>query len=78
MTSDGQIRLEPEMIEHLGLTPGRPVEIVAMPNGTLQMSAVRRTGDISAFFGMLKREGQRSVSIEEMNDVIAKDWAGLL
>ncbi|HBK91522.1 MAG TPA: transcriptional regulator, partial [Parvularcula sp.] len=27
-------------------------------------------------FGKLKRPGQRSISIEEMNEVIADSWAG--
>jgi hypothetical protein len=34
------------------------------------------TGKISDAFGTLKRPGQRRISIEEMNDIIAKAWAG--
>jgi hypothetical protein len=34
------------------------------------------TGKISDAFGTLKRPGQRRISIEEMNEVIAKAWAG--
>jgi hypothetical protein len=42
------------------------------------MRAKRPKGNISSFFNMFKREeGQKPVSIEEMNDVIAKGWAGL-
>jgi hypothetical protein len=36
------------------------------------------TGKISDAFGILKRPGQRAITIEEMNEVIAKGWAGEL
>ncbi|CUS43116.1 hypothetical protein MGWOODY_Smn3629 [hydrothermal vent metagenome] len=36
----------------------------------------RRSGKISKVFGILKREGQRPVSIEEMNEAIEAGWAG--
>jgi len=44
----------------------------------VRIRAVRPSGDIAKFFGSLKREGQRPVSIEEMNEAIAKGWAGQL
>jgi len=34
--------------------------------------------DTTKFFGILKREGQRTLSIEEMNEIIRKGWAGEL
>jgi hypothetical protein len=32
---------------------------------------------ISDFFGILKREGQPTFTIEEINEVTARGWAGL-
>jgi bifunctional DNA-binding transcriptional regulator/antitoxin component of YhaV-PrlF toxin-antitoxin module len=77
-TSKGQITLNKDLLRHLGIPPGGQLELLKLPNGEIRMRAKRPKGDISAFFGMFKREGQRPVSIEEMNEAIAKGWAGLL
>jgi bifunctional DNA-binding transcriptional regulator/antitoxin component of YhaV-PrlF toxin-antitoxin module len=77
-TSRGQITLKKDLLQHLGIPEGGQLEILKLPNGELKIRAKRPKGDISAFFGMLKRDGQRVISIEEMNEVIAKGWAGQL
>jgi bifunctional DNA-binding transcriptional regulator/antitoxin component of YhaV-PrlF toxin-antitoxin module len=78
VTAKGQITLKKELLRHLGVHPGQQIEVVQLPGGELRVRAVRRTGKISDAFGMLKREGQRTVSIEEMNDAIEQGWAGEL
>ncbi|PKP92778.1 MAG: transcriptional regulator [Alphaproteobacteria bacterium HGW-Alphaproteobacteria-16] len=76
ITAKGQITLRKNLLRHLGVHPGQQIEVVELPGGELRVRAVKRTGKISDAFGMLKREGQRTVSIEEMNEVIEKGWAG--
>lgn len=78
VTAKGQITLKRELLRHLGVHPGQQIEVVQLPGGELRVRAVRRTGKISDAFGMLKREGQRAISIEEMNEAIEKAWAGQL
>jgi bifunctional DNA-binding transcriptional regulator/antitoxin component of YhaV-PrlF toxin-antitoxin module len=78
VTAKGQITLKKELLRHLGVHPGQQIEVIQLPGGELRVRAVRRTGKISDAFGMLKREGQRTVSIEEMNDAIEQGWAGQL
>lgn len=78
VTAKGQITLKKELLRHLGVHPGQQIEVVPLPGGELRVRAVRRTGKISDAFGMLKREGQRTISIEEMNEAIEKGWAGQL
>lgn len=78
VTAKGQITLKKELLRHLGIEPGQQIEVVEMPHGELRIRAVKRTGKISDVFGMLKREGQRPISIEEMNEAIARGWAGQL
>lgn len=78
VTAKGQITLRKELLRHLGVHPGQQIEVVQLPGGELRFRAVRRTGKISDAFGMLKREGQRTISIEEMNEAIEKGWAGQL
>lgn len=78
VTAKGQVTLKKELLRHLGVHPGQQIEVVQLPGGELRVRAVRRTGKISDVFGMLKREGQRVISIEEMNEAIEKAWAGQL
>jgi AbrB family looped-hinge helix DNA binding protein len=76
VTAKGQITLRKELLQHLGVHPGEKISIDKLPDGEIRIRATRATGKISDVFGMLKREGQRPLSIEEMNEVIAQGWAG--
>ncbi|MDF0491105.1 AbrB/MazE/SpoVT family DNA-binding domain-containing protein [Sphingobium sp. H39-3-25] len=78
ITSKGQITLRKELLRHLGVHPGEKISIDKLPGGEVRIRAVRPTGKISDAFGMLKREGRKSLSIEEINEITAKGWAGEL
>ncbi len=78
VTPRGQITLRKELLRHMGVHPGDKISIDTLPGGEVRIRAVRPKGKISDAFGMLKREGQRSISIEEMNETIRKGWAGQL
>ena len=78
VTAKGQITLKKEIMRHLGIHPGDKVAVEKLADGRIEIRPVKPTGKISEVFGMLKRQGQRPVSIEEMNEVIAKGWAGAL
>jgi bifunctional DNA-binding transcriptional regulator/antitoxin component of YhaV-PrlF toxin-antitoxin module len=76
VTAKGQITLRKDLLQHLGAHPGSKVTIHKLPNGRIEVATERVKGKISEAFGLLHREGQKTISIEEMNDVIAKGWAG--
>ena len=76
VTAKGQITLRKELLRHLGVQPGEKISIDTLPGGEIRIRAVRGTGRISDVFGMLTPAEGLSLSIEEMNDVIAKGWAG--
>ena len=76
VTAKGQITLRKELLQHLGVRPGEKINIEKLPGGEIRIRATTVTGKISDVFGMLKRDGQRPISIEEMNEVIAQGWAG--
>lgn len=78
ITAKGQITLKKELLQHLALRPGDKVEVTPAPGGRLTLTAQRRarTGRMEDAFGMLHRPGQKALSIEEMNEVIARAWAG--
>ena len=69
MTSKGQITVPKDVREDLKLQPGSKVMFVKIaPN---QYRLVARTGKIEDLFGVLYRPGQRTLSIEEINEGIA-------
>jgi bifunctional DNA-binding transcriptional regulator/antitoxin component of YhaV-PrlF toxin-antitoxin module len=76
ITGKGQVTLRKALLRHLGVRPGDKIEVEMLPDGRAEVRAARSSGKISAVFGMLKREGQPTLTIEQMNEIIAKGWAG--
>lgn len=76
ITAKGQVTLRKDLLEHLGVRPGQKISVEKLPDGRVEVRAARTTGKISDAFGFLKREGGRSLSIDEMNEIIADGWAG--
>ena len=77
VTAKGQVTLRKDLLEHLGVHPGEKITVDKLPDGRIEVKAARPVGKISDLFGSLKvkRKG-RPLSIEEMNRVIARGWAG--
>ena len=76
VTAKGQVTLRKDLLEHLGVHPGEKITVDKLPDGRIEVKAARPIGDVSDVFGSLKtkRKG-RPLSIEEMNDLIARGWA---
>ncbi len=77
VTAKGQVTLRKDLLEHLGVHPGEKITVDKLPDGRIEVKAARPTGKISDAFGFLKskRKG-RVLSIEDMNDIVARGWAG--
>jgi len=75
VTAKGQVTLRKDLLDHLGVQPGEKISVDKLPDGRIEVKAARPTGKISDLFGSLKRKG-RTLSIEDMNEVIARGWAG--
>lgn len=77
VTAKGQVTLRKDVLEHLGVRPGEKISVDKLPDGRVEVKAVRPTGKISDAFGFLKakRKG-RSLSIDEINEIAARGWAG--
>ena len=76
VTSKGQVTLKTDVLQHLGVKPGGKIEVDLLPDGKASISAEKpRTGKISDLFGMLKKEGQKPLSLEEIKDLIEDGWA---
>ena len=76
VTAKGQITLRQDFLRHLGIRPGSTVSVRMLPDHGIKIEAVKPKSKISDVFGILKRDGQAAVSIEEMNAVIADGWVG--
>ena len=76
VTAKGQVTLRKEVLRHLGVKPGDKIDVDMLPDGRIEVRAARKTGKITDAFGMLYREDGPRLSIEEINDAIAKGWAG--
>ncbi|WP_019832393.1 hypothetical protein [Sphingomonas sp. PR090111-T3T-6A] len=74
----GQIALPNDVLQYLGAQAGSKLVGRKLPNGRVEIQLARPEGRIADAFGMLKREGQRPISIDEMNEIIERGWAGEL
>ena len=73
LTSKGQITVPIEVREDLGLKAGDRISFIKGEHGEYIMKA--KTGSIMNLRGCVKWTGN-PVTIEEMNEAIAKGWAG--
>jgi AbrB family looped-hinge helix DNA binding protein len=76
VTAKGQVTLRKDLLKHLGVQPGEKIAVDKLPDGRIEVRAARPTGKISDAFGFLKRKGGPSLSIEEINQIAARGWAG--
>lgn len=77
VTAKGQVTLKKELLQHLGVKPGQKIEVDALPDGRLSIAAASdRNGRWEEIFGMLAGKTDKVATIEEMNEAIAKGWAG--
>lgn len=70
VTSKGQITLPKAVRDVLRVNTGDQVDFVISENGEVTVRPL--TVDITELRGMLKRPGQRAVSVEEMNAAIVR------
>jgi AbrB family looped-hinge helix DNA binding protein len=76
VASKGQITLGKDILKHLGVRPGDRIAVNKLPDGRIELKAARPTGKISDVFGSLKKKDGPSLSIEELDEITARGWAG--
>ncbi len=76
VTAKGQVTLRKHLLDHLGVHPGERITVEKLPDGRIEMKAVRPSGKISDVFNRFKRKGGPSLSIEEINEIARRGWAG--
>jgi antitoxin PrlF len=68
LTSKGQVTLPKQIRDKLGLKAGSKLDFELLPDSTVKLRPANRTA--LSIMGMLKRPGQRPVSIEKMDEGI--------
>jgi AbrB family looped-hinge helix DNA binding protein len=76
ITSKGQITLRKDILNHLGVSPGEKIVVDKLPDGRVEIKAVRPTGKISEVFNLLKKKNGPSLSIEEIAEITKQGWTG--
>lgn len=75
VTAKGQVTLRKDVLEHLGVGPGEQIDVTKLPDGRIEVRAAA-AGDISAVFGLLKKKGGPTLTIDAMNEIARQGWSG--
>ena len=76
VTARGQVTFRKDVLRHLGVKPGEKIELELLPNGQGILRAARPQGTVDGFIGVLAGKSTKVATIEEMNEAVAKGWAG--
>ena len=76
VTAKGQVTLRKDLLQHLGIHPGDKIAVAKLPDGRIEVRAAKPAGSISDVFNLLKGKKRASLSIEEINKIAARGWAG--
>lgn len=75
ITAKGQVTLKQELLKHLGVGPGQKVEVDKLPDGRMVVRAVEQSHAISDFIGCLSSKKGPKLTIDEMHEIAAREWA---
>ena len=70
MTTKGQVTIPKEIREHLQIETGDRLSFVVQEDGSVVVKPITR--DVRELGGLLRRPEQRSVSLREMDEGIAR------
>lgn len=75
VTARGQVTFRKDILQHLGIKPGEKIELDLLPDGRGILKAVRPSGTINDFVGLLAGRTTKIATIEELNEAAAQGWA---
>lgn len=77
ITAKGQVTFRKELLRHLDVRPGESIDVKPQPDGTLRVAPAAKPGArLEDLYGALHHPDNPVLTIDEMNEVIAKSWAG--
>lgn len=76
VTPQGQLILQQDVLDHLGVGVGNTIIVEKLPDGRIELRSAKAKADISQTFGLLKRDGRTPLSCEEIHEAARSGWAG--
>jgi bifunctional DNA-binding transcriptional regulator/antitoxin component of YhaV-PrlF toxin-antitoxin module len=76
ITSKGQVTFRKEVLDQLGVRPGDRVTVEFVAPGRVEVMAARPEAKLERFVGCLKKPESRTLSVEDMGEIVRKAWAG--
>lgn len=76
VTARGQVTFRKDVLQHLGIEPGEKIELDKLPDGRVALRAVRPTGTIDSFLGLLAGRTKKIATLEEIHEATTAGWAG--
>jgi bifunctional DNA-binding transcriptional regulator/antitoxin component of YhaV-PrlF toxin-antitoxin module len=70
VTAKGQVTLRQAVLDHLGVKPGAKIGVSLLPDGRVELAPAIAGHDLRSIRGLLRRRGQRPISLREMQDAI--------
>jgi antitoxin component of MazEF toxin-antitoxin module len=70
ITVRAQVTLPRLVLDHLGVRPGERIRVALLAGGRVELRRVAGGGKLSRLAGALHRAGQRTVTLEEMQQAI--------
>jgi AbrB family looped-hinge helix DNA binding protein len=76
VTARGQVTFRKDVLQHLGIRPGERIELDKLPDGRVSLKAMRPSGKIDSFLGLLAGKSKKVATLDEINEAAAIGWAG--
>ena len=76
VTARGQVTFRKDVLQHLGIRPGERIELNKLPDGRVLLRAMRPSGKIDSFLGLLAGKTKKVATLDEINKAAASGWAG--
>lgn len=75
ITTKGQVTLSKKLLEHLGVKADEKIAVELLPDGKASIQAEKACNSVVRLFGLLKKEGETSLSLDEIDKIIVDGWA---
>jgi len=75
VTARGQVTFRKDVLQHLGIEPGEKIELDKLPDGRVALRAMRPSGTIDGFLGLLAGKTKKVATLDEISEAAATGWA---
>jgi len=76
VSARGQVTFNRDVLQHLGVSPGERIELDKLPDGRVSLKAMRPSGKIDSFLGLLAGKEKKIATLDEINEATASGRAG--